>query len=126
MITGHVGLLDRHEVRDLSDSRLGQIAGHEERGVGQVHLLGEDIVRECRDAEPTTVLVVEQRTEDGRRVDTRTTEEVDRTGGVQEGRGLQVADETVLGDRWILQRDHGFPSHLTGPISPCRRRPGVR
>ena len=43
-IGGDARLVDRHEVGDLGDTALGQVASHQDRGVREVHLLGHDIV----------------------------------------------------------------------------------
>ena len=52
-------VLDGHEVGDLGDAALGQVASDQDRGVGEVHLLRDDVVSQRPHAETAALLVVE-------------------------------------------------------------------
>ena len=91
----------RHEVRDLPDPLLGQEAGDQDGRVGEIQLLGRVAGSARADPEMPAPLLVEQRPEDGRRVDPRAAEPVHRAVGGDQGRGLQVTDQPMVGDRRI-------------------------
>ena len=88
----------RHEVDDLADPVLGQEPGDQHRGVGQVELLGH--VLGADRADPAVAAPSPGRA--GRRtpgrVEPRAAEPVDRAVGRHQRRGVQVADQAVLGD----------------------------
>jgi hypothetical protein len=52
----------------------------------------------------TAVVGVEDAAEDARRVERRAAVPIDRAGGADQRDGVEIADEPVLGDRQILQR----------------------
>ena len=97
---------DRHEVDHLTDAGLGHEPGDEDRGVREVQLLAGDGLHGGPDPEVPPSLVVEQRPEDARRVEPWCAEPVDGAVGGDERRGLEVADEAVVGDERVVSHDH--------------------
>ena len=118
-------VVERHQVEDLGDPGLRQVAGDEHGGVGQVHLLGHRVVTDRGDGEPPALLVVQQGGEHGRRIEARTAEPIHRAVGRDQRRSLEISDQAVLGDRWIA---HVRPSIRDAGTGSSRRasagRPG--
>ena len=56
---GHGRVLDGHEVDQLGHAVLGEEAGDQDGRVGQVHLLGDDLVTDGRDGEASALLIIE-------------------------------------------------------------------
>ena len=101
-MVGIVRARDRHEVLDLGDAVLAQEAGDEHVGVGEVELPRGDLSVDGFHGPGTAAAGVEQRTEHTRRVEPRTAEPVDPPVDSHDGRGTQVPDDTVVGDRQIV------------------------
>ena len=98
---------DRHEVRHVGDAVLAQEPGQQDVGVRQVHLLQASGRALRRDAEPAALRIVQERREDGRRVEVREAQVVDPAVRGDERDGLEVADHPVVLD-WLVA--HGVPS----------------
>ncbi len=86
----------RHVVRDLADAVRGEEPGEEDVGVGPIELLVADPIGGRGDAEPTTLLIVEDGREDARGIEARETEPVYRAVHPDQGRCPQVPDDTVV------------------------------
>ena len=96
---------NRHEVDHLADPCLGHEARDQDSGVREVQLLAGERLAGGADPEVTALLVVEQGPEDARRVEPGRAEPVDAAVGGDEGRGLEVTDEAVVGDERVVR--HG-------------------
>jgi hypothetical protein len=90
-----------HEVLHLAHAVGHQEASDEDVGVGQVELFGAPAVAVGRDAEHAASIGVEDRPKNAGRVKVRAAVPVDRPIGAHQGDGVQVADQTVLGDRQV-------------------------
>ena len=55
----HARVLDGHEVDQLRHTCIGEEPSDEDRGVGQVHLLRDDVVADGRDRESSALVVIE-------------------------------------------------------------------
>ena len=95
-------VLDRHEIRYLGDTFLREEPGKEDIRVGEIELLLSCTVENGSDAEPSPFFLVEDRSEDRRRVEIRETHEVDRTVHTDESDRVQVPDDTVILDRLVV------------------------
>ena len=95
-----------HEVDDLADARLGEEAGHQDGGVGEVRLLRRVLEAGGMDPEVPAAGVVEQSPEHAGGVEPGEAQPVDRPVGRDEGCRLQVSDECVVGDGGLGH--HGF------------------
>ena len=115
---------DGHEVDDLAHAGLGEEPGDEDGGVGHVQLPRDVVVGRRADAAVPAALRVEQRGEDARPVEARQAEPVDRAVGGDERRGLQVPDQSVIGDVGI-RVSHRCPPEVVAPCwhAPFRLRP---
>ena len=102
---------DRHEVDELPHPRLGHETGDQDRGVREVQLLAAEDLHGRPHPEMTTALVVEQGTENAGRVEPRRAEPVDRPVGGDKCRGLEIADEAVVGNERVVIHGSGvlFP-----------------
>ncbi len=100
-IGSDLGFIDRHEV----DHFAHPVRCHEPRdqdgGVGEVQLLGHIFLAVGCDPESSALVPIEQRGEHAGRVESGEAEPIDRPVGCDEGRGLQVADQSVLGDERV-------------------------
>ena len=105
---------NRHEVDHLADAVHAQESRDEDRRARQIQLLGDVVDAVGRDAEVTTSLMIEQRSEDARRVEPRCAEPVDRAVGRDQRSGLQVSDQAMVFYRWI-----GI--HCQPPVNSVRR-----
>ena len=92
---------DGHEVLQLAHSHGSQEARDEDIRVREVELLDGADPERRRDAVPTAAVLVENRSEDARRVEARAAVPVDRAVGPDERDRAQVADDAVLGDRQV-------------------------
>lgn len=97
---------DRHVVEDLDDAFRREEAGEQHVGVGQVDLLAAS-VRERAQPEVPSLLVVQDRAEDARRIERRQAEPVYGAVPAHERRGAQVADDAMVLYRKV--------SHSTAP-----------
>ena len=77
--------------------------GDEDCGVRVVELLPGKGVDRWSSAQVSTVIIVQQRAEDTRRVEAGRAEPVDCAVGADECRRLEVADKTVIGDEWVAR-----------------------
>ena len=102
-VRGLPGARRGHEVLHLPNALGHQEARDEDVGVGQVELLGAPPVAVGRDAEQASAVGVEDRREDARRVEARAAVPVDRPVGAHERDRVQVADQSVLGDRQVAR-----------------------
>jgi hypothetical protein len=105
-VGGHLAA-DRHEVIDLTDPGLTEEPGDQDGGVRQIHLLGIKGSRRRPDSKATALLVVEQRPEDAGRVESRSTEPVDRAVCRHERGSLQITDQAVVCNGRVVI--HGDP-----------------
>ena len=112
---------DRHKVDDLADTLGTEEARYQDRRAGQVHLSRDGAIARRTNAEEAAVLMVQQRAEDARRVEARQTQPVDGALRTDEGCGLEVADESVVFDGWVVVFVHGtsilgwqFPTEAVG------------
>ena len=104
-VAGPLGVLDRHEVQHLADPLGGHEPGDQDGGVGEVQLADHDIVAFGGDPAPAAPLGVQQRREHTGRVEPWAAPPVDGAVGGDQRRGLQISDQTVLGDRRITVHD---------------------
>ena len=101
---------DRHEVDDLPDAGLGHEPGDQNRSVREVQLLaGEDVHRRTY-PEVAATAMVQQCSEDAGGVEAGCAEPVDGSIGGHERRGLEVTDESVVGDERVVRHEPRFPS----------------
>ena len=96
-----------HEVVHLDHALVGEEAGVEDVGRGQVRLVGTDAAVDGREVPRTALLGVEDAGEDARGVEAAGAEPVDAAVGGDERGGPQVADHPVLGDRGWGRRPPG-------------------
>jgi hypothetical protein len=92
----------RHEVDHLADSVLGHEPGDQDGGVRKVQLPAGDAGAGRPHPEVAAAFLVEQRGEDTRRVEPWAAEPVDGTVDGHQRGGLQVADQSVVGNGWVL------------------------
>ena len=123
VVGDHARLLERHEVHHLGDALRRQEPRHEDGGVREVHLLGHAVV-DGVEGEVATLPLVEQRGEDARRIEAGAAEPVDGAVGGDERRCLQVADQAVIRDGWVVRHPGGLPSCSRWPN--CGRPQGSR
>ncbi len=102
------GIDGRHKVDDLTDAGRTQKARREDGGIRQVELLDRPLGIVGGDPEAAAVVGVQQRGEHARRIEARQAQPVDRSAGRHQRRGVQVADEAVLGNGRLGHS--GFPS----------------
>ncbi len=98
-----------HEVDDLADAVRGHVAGHQDGRVREVELAYGDLFLDVGGQSAVAAAVaVEQGGEHAGRVEPRCAPPVDGAVGGDQRRGLQVADEPVIGDRGVVV--HGISS----------------
>jgi hypothetical protein len=95
-------LPNRHEVLHLADAVPGEEARDQDIGVGEVELLGREVLDARADAPVAPLVPVEDRREHARRVEPRTAIPIDGPVGAHQGDRVQVADQAVLGDRKVV------------------------
>jgi hypothetical protein len=100
-IGGLLRILHRHEVQDLTDPAGGHEPGDQDGRVREVQLADHDIVALGGDPEVPAALAVQQGAEHTRRVEPRTTEPVHATVSGHQRSGLQISDQSVLGNRRV-------------------------
>ena len=99
----HVRLvLDRHEVLHLAHAAVGEEARDQDVRVREVELLGVPAVTGGPQREEAALVLVEDRAEHARRVERRAAVPVDRPVRADERDRVQVADQSVLGDREVV------------------------
>ena len=104
--------VDGHEVLDLGDTVGRQEAGDEDVRVGEVELLDRVVDGGRGDPVEAAALLVEDRGEHARRVESRRAVPVDRAVRTDEGDRVEVADDPVLRDGKVVglrgaMRGHG-------------------
>ena len=99
----HVGRdrLDRHEVLHLAHAVGREEARDEDVGVREVELLGAPVVALRAQRVEAALLGVEDGAEHARRVERGAAVPVDRAGRADERDRVEVADQSVLGDRQV-------------------------
>jgi hypothetical protein len=98
-VRGTVGILDRHEVQHLADPLGGHEPGDQDGRVGEVQLADHDIVAFGGDPEPAASVAVQQGREHAGTVEPRAAEPVHTAVGRDQRRGLQISNQSMLGDR---------------------------
>src|SRR3954451_6867440 len=94
-------LVDGHEVLHLAHARLGEEPRDEDVRVREVELLLGPTIGRRRDAVVAATFSVEDRAEDARRVEVGAAIPVDRPVRPHERHRVQIADDSVLGDREV-------------------------
>jgi hypothetical protein len=92
----------RHEIEQFTDPLLRQKPRDEDRRVGKVELLRGERFVERPGTEVTAADMVQQRRENAWRVEARTAEPIEGAARCDQRRGLQITDETVVGDQWVF------------------------
>jgi hypothetical protein len=110
---------DRHEIDDLSDTRLGHEAGDQDRGIREVDLLAGEDVHGRGHSEVPAAVVVQQRAEDAGRIEPRRAEPVDGSVDGDQCRRLEISDQAMVRDEWVAV--HGLRSFLRMIQSRLRR-----
>jgi len=116
---------DRHEVDDLTYTISAQEPGDQDRRPRQVQLPGHVVGVDRPDPEMTALPRIQQRREDGWRVEPRCAEPVDRAVVSHQSSGLQIADQPMILDSRVRGHDNGSPSDavavvVTSPVPrPC-------
>ena len=105
MTVGRRPVGDRHEVDDLADPALAHEPGDQDGGVREVQLPGHVVDARWSEPEVPTAVGVEERREHARRIESWAAEPVDRAVGVDERGRLEVADQSVVADVWVVS--HG-------------------
>ena len=101
-----VALDQWHEIDDLTDAIRRHEASHEVGRVGQVDLPGLVTGSDWSDSATASLVSVEKRGENARRIEARGAEPVDRSVPGDQGGRLKVADESVVGNLWVLCAHH--------------------
>ena len=114
-VVGLAGVLHRHEVGELGDAVVGEEAGEEDVGVGEIELLARRLAELRRDLEAAAALGVEERREHRRRVEGGEAEEVDRAVLAHQRHRVEVADDAVVLDGRVATR-HGHDSTTAGSM----------
>ncbi len=97
---------DRHEVGHRDLGLVGDERGHQHVGVGQILLLGPELLADRAQAERTADARVEQLAERRRRVEPREAEPVDAGVLADQGGGFAIADNPVVEAGRGLGRSH--------------------
>ena len=115
--------VDRHEVLHLAHAVGRQEARDEDVRVGEVELLRGVLGVRRRDPVEAALVGVEDRREDARGVEPLGAVPVDRPVGADQGNGVEIADDAVLGDGKVAAvGGHGgddtarAPGHEAGAI----------
>ena len=117
----HVRLhLDRHEVLHLPHAAGREEARDEDVRVREVELLRRPLVARRAQGVVAAAVLVEDRAEHARRVERRAAVPVDRAVRADERDRVQVADQSVLGDREVV------PLVIAGHRHQCVIRPRTR
>ena len=98
---GRLGAGDRHEVEHLTDTVGAEEPGDQDAGARQVQLRADMVGAHRRDPEVSALVLVQQRREDARRVETRRAEPVDRTVVSHQRGSLQIADQAMCLNRRV-------------------------
>src|SRR5215204_3559052 len=102
-----------HEIGNFNDAVGGKEASEEDVRVGEVYLLALRAVEFGRDGEKSAAFRIENRSEDGGRVEAGEAHEIDRSIQRDERDGVQVANDGVVFDRFnfrLLSRHSPRPS----------------
>src|SRR5215510_8050968 len=91
---------DRHEVLDLAHSVVREETRDEHVGIGQVELPGP-CGHGCGQFKTPAAVLVQDRSENARRVERRGAMPVDGPGGSDKSDGMQVADQPMIRYRQI-------------------------
>src|SRR5262249_3088460 len=100
-IAGALGLNDGHEIDQLDDALFPHEAGEEHRRVGEIHLLDDVVSVRWSDRKRAAAAAIQQAGEDTRRVEAWTAVPIDGAVEGYQRRRLQIADETMVADRWV-------------------------
>src|ERR1700759_2965689 len=106
------GARDRHEILDFAHAVGAQEAGDQDVGVGEVELLARPPAASGCDPPEPAAGAVEDRREHARRVEIWAAVPVDRAIDADERGGVQVPDQTMLGDREVVI--HGYLGAVVG------------
>jgi hypothetical protein len=102
VVVGHDrGIVNRHEIDELSNSRVSHEPSDQARRLREIHLRGRAIVKPRRDPEPPALARVEKRREDTWRVEARSAEKVNRPVRCNECRRLHIANKAMVANRRI-------------------------
>jgi hypothetical protein len=96
-----VGVLDRHEVEHLAHPVGGHEPGDQDGGVGEVQLADHDVVAFGGDPEPAAPVAVQQGREHTGTVEPWAAEPVHTAVGRDQRRGLQISNQSMVGDRRV-------------------------
>ena len=102
-------ILHGHEIDDLADPGRREKPGHQHIGFGQVHLAILDIFMRRRNFEEAALFVVQQRRENGGRIEFRKTHEINRAVHPHQCHRAEIANHPIILDRLVPGRSI-FPS----------------
>jgi hypothetical protein len=131
---------DGHEVRNLRHAGVREKPREQDVRVGKVHLAVTHPVEDRRDLKKAAAFMIEEASEDRRRIEEGEAEEIDRAVHADERNGVHVSDDAEPVDRLVVHshdvmqrgpdvtsvRDARLPRSRRGlPCASTARRSGV-